>query len=165
MKKALIGVGTNLGDKMHNIEDAVAALNRIPKLFVKRASSVYETEPWGFKEQSNFYNAVLEVETELSPRALLGVCLGIEGALGRIREFKNGPRIIDLDILLYEGETLSCEELTVPHKFLRERDFVLVPLKELFCDLKIFDCDFSKDYAEICKNSQMKAVGLIDLKG
>ncbi len=158
MKKALIGVGTNLGDKMQNIKDAVAALNKIPKLAVTRASSVYETEPWGYIEQDNFYNAVIEVETELSPRALLGVCLGIEGALGRVRKFKNGPRIIDLDILVYEGETLSCEELTVPHRFLRERDFVLVPLRELFPDLKVFGYDFSEDYDKICENSAVKTV-------
>lgn len=158
MKKALIGVGTNLGDKMQNIKDAVAALNKIPKLTVTRASSVYETEPWGYIEQDNFYNAVIEVKTGLSPRALLGVCLGIEGALGRVREFKNGPRIIDLDILVYEGETLSCEELTVPHKFLRERDFVLVPLRELFPDLKVFGYDFSEDYDKICENSTVKTV-------
>lgn len=158
MKTAIIGVGTNMGDKLENIKAAKAALEKVPMTSVKSCSSVYETAPWGYKEQENFYNAVFVIETELSPFGVLGVCLGIEAALGRVREFKNGPRILDLDLLLYEDERVNSSELNLPHPFMGERDFVLVPLKELFSDLKIFSFDFSGEYEKICKNSSVKAV-------
>lgn len=158
MKTALIGVGTNMGDRLENIKTARAAFEKVPMTSVKRCSSVYETAPWGYKEQENFYNAVFEIETELSPTGVLGVCLGIEAAVGRVREIKNGPRILDLDLLLYEDERLNTPELFLPHPFIGERDFVLVPLKELFSDLKIFSFDFSREYEIICKNSTVKAV-------
>lgn len=158
MSRALIGVGTNIGDRLGNITDAKAALEKVPTVKLLRMSSVYETAPWGYKEQDDFYNGVFEVETELSPQALLGVCLGIEAAFGRKREFKNGPRILDLDLLMYEKETSDTEELRLPHPFIGERDFVLVPLKELFPDLKIFSRDFSGDFEKIRENSTVKKV-------
>lgn len=164
MSTALIGVGTNLGDKRKNIEDAVNAFKKVPMLRLRRVSAVYETEPWGYKKQDNFYNAVFEVETELSPRALLGVCLGTEAAFGRKREFKNGPRILDLDLLIYENEKYDEKELKLPHPFIGERDFVLVPLKELFPDLKIFSFDFSEDLEKIRENSTVKKAFELDLK-
>ncbi len=158
MSRALIGVGTNMGDRLENIVNAKEALEKVPTVKLLRMSSVYETEPWGYKEQDNFYNGVFEAETELSPQALLGVCLGIEAAFGRKREFKNGPRILDLDLLIYENETSDTAELKLPHPFIGERDFVLVPLKELFPNLKIFSFDFSKDFEKIRENSTVKKV-------
>lgn len=158
MRRALIGVGTNIGNRYENIKGAKAALEKVPTVKFLRMSSVYETAPWGYTEQENFYNAVSEVETELSPQALLGVCLGIEAAFGRKREFKNGPRILDLDLLIYENELCDTAELRLPHPLIGERDFVLVPLKDLFPDLKIFSFDFSKDYEKIRENSTVKKV-------
>ncbi len=149
MSKALLGIGTNIGDRLANIDNALEALKKIPGLNVIRVSHIYETKPWGFKEQQNFYNAVIEVETELTPNALLGVCLGVEAGLGRVRVFKNGPRVIDVDLLLYENEVSDTKELKLPHPFIKERDFVLVPLKDLYDDLKIFGYDYIEDYNKI----------------
>ncbi|MBE6827610.1 MAG: 2-amino-4-hydroxy-6-hydroxymethyldihydropteridine diphosphokinase [Ruminococcaceae bacterium] len=144
--KAVLSIGTNLGDRLRNIDDAVNSLERVPKLRVLEVSPIYETEPWGYAEQDNFFNCAVTVETELSPSALLGACLGIEAALGRVRKIKFGPRIIDIDILLYEGFASDTEELTVPHKFIFERDFVLVPLHDLFPSGTALGFDFSEAY-------------------
>ena len=144
--KAVLGIGTNIGDRKKNVENAVNALNLLPETSVIEISKFYETEPWGFTEQNSFYNCAVLLETSLSPKALLGACLGIEAGLGRIREFKNGPRIIDIDILLIENFSISQEELTVPHKFILQRDFVLIPLHDLFPDNIAFGFDFSKEY-------------------
>lgn len=144
--RAVLGIGTNIGDKQQNINNALEALNLLPSTKVTEISKLYLTEPWGFKEQSRFLNCAVLIETALSPNALLGACLGIEAGLGRVRQFKNGPRIIDIDLLLAEGFASSTEELTVPHKFIRQRDFVLVPLHDLFPDNVAFGYDFSKEY-------------------
>ncbi len=143
MKKALIGIGTNIGDRKKNIEIAVEALKHVPSVNVLRVSPIYETEPWGFESQADFYNGVIEVETHLTPNALLGVCLGIEAGVGRIREEKNGPRVLDLDMLLYEGFGSTTAELTLPHPRMFERDFVIIPMKDLYPDLKIYNFDVS----------------------
>lgn len=156
--KAVIGIGTNMGDRYTNIENAVSALGLVPGVTVIRKSSVYETEPWGYTEQNGFYNNVIEIETEKSPQALLGICLGIEAGMGRIREFKYGPRIIDLDLLVYEGALSDTEELRLPHPLIGERDFVLVPLAELFTDMNIYGFDYAENYKMINKNTAAKKV-------
>ena len=138
MRKALIGIGSNIGDRKGYIDSAIEALNNIPTVSVLRVSSIYETEPWGYVNQDNFYNAVIEVETTLTPNTLLGVCLGIEAGIGRVREFKNGPRVLDLDLLIFEGKESTSAELTLPHPRMFERDFVLIPLKDLYPDMKIY---------------------------
>lgn len=142
MKKAVIGLGTNIGDRKENILNAYSALEKVPGIHLLRNSSVWETEPWGYEDQPSFYNSVIEIATDLPPHALLGVCLGIEAALGRIRSFKNGPRIIDLDLLIYEGAEIGDENLTVPHPRMGERAFVLVPLSELFPDMNIYGFNY-----------------------
>lgn len=144
--KTVLGIGTNIGDRVQNINNAVESLNLLPETKVTEISKIYETEPWGFTEQNRFLNCAVIVDTKLSPNALLGACLGIEAGLGRVREFKNGPRIIDIDILLADGFTSSSEELTVPHKYILQRDFVLVPLHDLFPENIAFGFDFSKEY-------------------
>ena len=156
--KAVIGIGTNLGDRYQNIEDAVKALSLVPGVKVLRESSVYETEPWGFTEQPGFYNNVIEVESEKSPEALLGICLGIEAGMGRVREFTYGPRIIDLDLLFYENEKRNTPELVLPHPLIGERDFVLVPLKELFNTMDVYGFDYSEEYEKVCENTSAKKV-------
>lgn len=142
MSKAVIGLGTNLGERLDNLQFAVDALNLVPGVQVLKASSVYETAPVGFADQPDFLNAVLLLETTLSPAAVLGTCLGIEGAAGRVRSFKNGPRVLDMDVLLYEDVQLDTQELALPHPRMTERGFVLVPLLDLFPDGIAFDLNF-----------------------
>jgi 2-amino-4-hydroxy-6-hydroxymethyldihydropteridine diphosphokinase len=143
MNKAVIGIGTNIGDRLENIKNSLDSLEKLPDTTIVKSSRIYETKPWGYLDQQNFYNCCILVETSLSPSALLGALLGIEAALGRIREFKNGPRIIDLDLLLYEDEIINTEELTVPHPRIKERAFVLYPLRDLFEDEKFNSYSFS----------------------
>lgn len=150
--KAIIGIGTNLGDRAQNLRDAVSALTLLPNTRVLRQSSVYETKPYGFADQSDFLNMVVEVETDWSAEALLGACLGIEAGFGRIRAFKNGPRILDLDLLLAEGFTSNTEFLRVPHPEIQNRSFVLVPLKELFPEGNAYGYDFSESFCAHLKN-------------
>jgi len=131
MKKALIyiGAGTNLGNRAENLRLAAQLLP--PAVKILRTSSVYETEPWGFKDQNSFYNLVWEAETTLPPASLLSYLKKIEKRIGRIPNFRYGPRVIDLDILLYDDESIQTDELIIPHPQIPNRQFVLVPL----CDL------------------------------
>ena len=128
---AYIALGSNMGERAENINRAVQAIAALPMTAVVKASNIYETAPLGYSSQADFYNAVIQVETEFSPEALLGACLGIEAAMGRVREFVNGPRMIDLDLLIFGEETRDTKELILPHPRMRERSFVLVPL----CDV------------------------------
>jgi 2-amino-4-hydroxy-6-hydroxymethyldihydropteridine diphosphokinase len=131
-EKAVIGIGTNLGDKIENIRRAIEAIKLLPNTKVLALSHIYETKPMGITDQPNFFNAAISVETGLSPLALLGACLGIEAAMGRARAEKNGPRIIDLDLLIYDRVKSESFELTLPHPGILKRAFVMVPLLELF---------------------------------
>lgn len=130
--RAYLSIGTNMGDRLQNLQNAVDSLKLLPTTKVIEISSVYETDPIGFEKQADFLNIAVELETDITPEALLGALLGIEAALGRVRLFKNGPRIIDLDLLLFGNEEINSRVLTVPHPRMYEREFVLKPL----CDLK-----------------------------
>lgn len=129
--KAYLGVGTNIGDRMQNLQDSLDALNLLPMTSVTDVSNVYETDPVGYDNQDDFLNIVIEVATELNADNLLGACLGIESGLGRVRLIKNGPRIIDIDLLLYGDETKDSKTLILPHPRMMERNFVLKPLLDL----------------------------------
>ena len=131
MKNAVIGMGTNIGNKEENLRGAIEALNLLPNTKVIKVSDFYETEPVGYLDQDNFLNACVLLETELSPHTLLGACLGIEAGFYRVRTIKNGPRILDLDLLFYENEVIGTPDLILPHPRIKERAFVLVPLKDL----------------------------------
>ena len=131
MSTAFVSVGTNIGNRAQNIKNAVDALNLVPGTKVLALSNIYETLPWGGVEQPNFLNGVIKIETALSPHALLGTLLGIEAAMGRVRTIKNGPRVLDLDLLTFDSEVINSDELTVPHPFMLQREFVLKPLIEL----------------------------------
>ena len=133
---AYIALGTNMGERRDNIETAINSLKSLPMTSVTAVSKIYETAPIGFTAQDNFYNAVVKVETSLSAFTLLGACLGIEAAMGRIRGTVNGPRIIDLDLLLYENEKYDTKELILPHPRMCERAFVLYPLCDVLDDEK-----------------------------
>ena len=149
---AVIGLGTNQGDREENLKIALHALNLVPNIEVKRFSSIYETLPYGYSDQPNFLNMVAEVQTSLSPEALLGVCLGIEAGMGRVRLFKNGPRILDLDFLVGENVQSDTPELKVPHPEILNRSFVLVPLKELYPSGNAFGFSFQKAFETHAKN-------------
>ncbi len=140
--KYIIGIGTNIGNRKKNIEDAISALGLVPETEMLRCSSVYETEPVGYAEQESFYNACAELESTLEPNEMLGVCLGIEAGFGRIREFKNGPRVLDLDLILAENKKTETKNLTVPHPRFKERRFVLIPLLELFPEGEAYGIEF-----------------------
>lgn len=129
MPVVFLGLGSNLGRREETLNRALHLLE--PHLSDMRVSSLYETEPVGFLDQPRFLNAVCTGTTELYPAALLRVVLGVEASLGRERKERWGPRVIDIDILLYSDMVLKTEELTIPHPRLVERAFVLVPLVEL----------------------------------
>jgi len=132
---AYIGLGSNLGDRKKYLDDAVRLLSGMPGIETVKASSYYETEPVGNKEQGLFLNAAARIETTLSPKELLEVCQDIENRLGRVRTVRWGPRTIDLDILLFDASIIDMPELEVPHPLMHERAFVLKPLCELDPDV------------------------------
>lgn len=129
MAKVFIGIGSNLVDKKKNIQNAIKSVKE--KCKILKASSLCETEPVAYKKQDWFLNCAIEVGTELEPLELLDFLQSIEKKMGRVRTIKNGPRIIDLDILFYDDKIINEPNLTVPHPRLHERLFVLEPLKEI----------------------------------
>lgn len=126
-----LGLGSNLGDRAANITAAVALLDQCSGIKVKHRSSLYETEPFGYKAQPDFLNAVVAIETLLAPEELLAACLQIEQQLGRRRDVFWGPRTIDIDLLLFGQEKRNSPELMLPHPYLAQRRFVLLPLAEI----------------------------------
>ena len=132
MPQVYLSLGTNLGKRLDNLAQARALL--LPEVQVGKLSSVYETAPWGYLDQANFYNQVLFGETMLTPLRLLNKLKYIENKLGREQTFRYGPRIIDLDILFYESHMINTKRLQIPHPRLQARAFVLVPLVEIAPD-------------------------------
>jgi len=130
LTRFFLGLGSNLGDRASYLERALSAL-KAPDLQITRVSPVYETAPVGFTDQPSFLNAVAEGLTSISAERLLHRCGYIEEALKRVRDTPNGPRTIDIDILLYGDESIHSSELDVPHPRYRERRFVLQPLADL----------------------------------
>lgn len=128
-----LSLGSNLGDRLSYIQQAVMQLGSIKDTEIIRTSAFYETEPWNTDTKNWFVNAVVELKTKLSPHELLTECMRIEQQLGRKRENDDGysDRTIDIDILFYKNEIISDDDLIIPHKFLHLRAFVLVPLLEL----------------------------------
>lgn len=131
MATAFLGLGSNLGDRESNIHEAVGRISGQHGIRVVRISSTYETAPVGYTDQPDFLNAVAEIETDLSPEDLLRVILGIEKEMGRVRNIHWGPRVIDIDLLLYDEVTMSTNALTLPHPRMLERAFVIAPLAEI----------------------------------
>ncbi len=133
--KIYLGLGSNLGDRKGYLDGAINAMP--PAVRVLRRSSIYETAPWGYRDQDDFLNMVVEAETELGPKQLLILLKGIEVQLGRKPRFRNGPREIDIDILLYDDLVLDELVLHIPHPRLHERAFILAPLADLAPNLEI----------------------------
>jgi 2-amino-4-hydroxy-6-hydroxymethyldihydropteridine diphosphokinase len=131
VRQAFVGAGANLGDRCGAIAGAAAQLRAWPGIESLEVSPLFETEPVGVVDQPRFVNAVLGVETVLSPEELLRVLMTIEREFGRERRERWGPRTLDLDLLAFEGETRATPELTLPHPRMFERAFVMVPLREL----------------------------------
>lgn len=132
--RAYLGLGSNLGDRLSNLERAVELLAAQPGVRVVRSSRVYETDPVGGPPQPEYLNAVIEVATDRPPRELLEACSAVEDTLGRVPTERWGPRAIDVDVLTYGDETIDDPDLTVPHPRMHERAFVIVPLTELDVD-------------------------------
>jgi 2-amino-4-hydroxy-6-hydroxymethyldihydropteridine diphosphokinase len=137
--QAVIGLGSNIGDKVAHIHAAISILTADGQIRVLKSSALYRTAPWGYTDQDWFVNACILIETEVSARELLERCLGTEQMLGRVRETRWGPRLIDLDILIYNEETIVEPGLTIPHPEIANRAFVLVPLAEIAPDMRVGD--------------------------
>jgi 2-amino-4-hydroxy-6-hydroxymethyldihydropteridine diphosphokinase len=128
-QQVYLGLGSNLGDRASYLRQALEALPS--EVTLLRTSSIYETPPWGYTDQPAFLNQVAECRTDLEPEALLAKLKGIENDLGRIENFRYGPRCIDLDILFFDSLVYNSPTLTIPHPSMVERAFVLVPMNEL----------------------------------
>jgi len=137
MVTAYLSIGSNIGNRMKNLEQISEILDGIKGVNVREYSSVYETAPVGGVKQRNFYNAVLKVRTALSPIELLLACKRVESSLGRKKSVKWGPRIADIDILIYGNKQFRSTKLVIPHKEIARRAFVLFPLYELAPGIRI----------------------------
>ncbi len=137
MSQAFIALGANLGDPAATIRAAFEALDSLPESRLLASSALYRTAPVGITEQPEFVNAAARIETGLAPEALLDALLDIEHRFGRIRAERNGPRTLDLDVLLYDDLVLDSPRLTLPHPRLHLRAFVLYPLADLAPDLAL----------------------------
>ncbi len=154
MKIVFLSLGTNLGNREANIEQAVANISRYIGDIIA-SSSLYETEPWGFRSEELFLNMVLKAETNLTPSEVLGKIMMIESLLGRVRSVEQySSRVIDIDILLYDGLIIDQENLKIPHPLMHERRFVLVPLCEIAADIihPVLKKSIS-ELLDICKDS------------
>jgi len=131
--RSFIGLGSNVGDRAENLRQAIRALKATPGMEVAQVSGIYETEPVGGPAQPDYLNAVVEIDTQLGPRAIFEACMTIEHALGRERSTEEhwGPRVIDLDVLTCGDLMVSDPDLEIPHPRIAERAFVLVPFSEI----------------------------------
>ena len=134
---AFLGLGSNVGDRLTHLTEAVRRLGDEDGIRVVRSSRVWETDPIGGPPQPDFLNAVIEIELDRPPRELLAAAHRVESALGRVREIRWGPRTIDVDVLLVGDRTIDEPDLVVPHPRLTERAFVLLPLLELAPDITL----------------------------
>jgi 2-amino-4-hydroxy-6-hydroxymethyldihydropteridine diphosphokinase len=137
MNTVMIALGSNIEPRSQYLNDAIQLLAEHENIKVVNQSSIYETDPIGYEDQSPFLNMVIQIKTELIPMDLLSYCQKVEIALGREREIRWGPRTVDLDILVYNQKSVHNEHLTIPHPRMLERAFVLIPLSEIGEDVEI----------------------------
>jgi len=161
---ATIGLGANLNDPVAQVEYALTELDRLPGTRLVAHSSLYASAPVGFVDQPDFINAVAQVTTALAPRALLAALLAIEHRHGRERSFRNAPRTLDLDLLLYGDAHFHEEGLTLPHPRMTERAFVLLPLLEIAPDTTIPGCGRATDWLSGCADQSVVAVASATLQ-
>jgi len=131
MVKAYLGLGSNIGEREIQLQEAIKILDSFKGVEVTQISDIYETEPVGYTEQPLFLNLCVEIETNLNPQDLLARCLDVEQQLHRVRVISWGPRTLDVDILLYEDLIIEEENLSIPHPRMTERAFVLTPLNDI----------------------------------
>ncbi|MDK8176570.1 2-amino-4-hydroxy-6-hydroxymethyldihydropteridine pyrophosphokinase [Staphylococcus sp. HMSC072B07] len=131
MTGVFLGLGSNVGDRENQLKEAIRLLDEQSGIKVVKVSSFYETEPVGYVDQPDFLNLCVEIQTELSPKAVLERGLAIEQQLHRVRKERWGPRTLDIDILLYGDQIIEEQDLTIPHPRMTERAFVLIPLQEI----------------------------------
>lgn len=160
MHKAFIALGSNLNSPASQVKSALQSIEQLPKTRIIKKSSLYKTAPEGYQNQPDFINAVVEVATELKPEILLENLLKIETDFGRERHFPNSPRILDLDLLLYDDLILSTETLTLPHPRMHLRGFVLLPLAEVAPNLSIpdFSLPFGGNVVKLAETYQHEKI-------
>jgi 2-amino-4-hydroxy-6-hydroxymethyldihydropteridine diphosphokinase len=158
--KYFLGLGSNLEDKKKNLKRAIRLL-KDTSIRILRTSSLYQTQPVGNADQPWFVNQVVEVETNLTPWQLLALLQSLEKKMGRTKSIRNGPRLIDLDILLAENTILDTADLTIPHPRMAARNFVLVPLSEIAPDVlhPILGKRAAVLLAESCDRSAVQKIG------
>lgn len=127
----VLGLGSNMGEREQNLEQALGKLDARPEIKIVQTSSIFETAPFGNTDQADFLNMTAAISTKLPPLELLKACLAVEQTLGRIRMQRWGPRVIDIDLLVYDAVVISIPELTLPHPGMLEREFVMIPLFEM----------------------------------
>ena len=135
MHLAYIGFGSNIGDRLAHIQNAIHALSETEGITLQKISSIYQTDPVGYETQAQFLNGVAAIQTDLPPLSLLRTLKDIEVSVGRQHRIRWGPREIDLDILMYGDLCLQTEKLVIPHPEMHRRRFVLAPLAEIAPDL------------------------------
>ena len=158
--RAFVATGSNLNGDLDSpasqVIRALKAIDNLPKTKLIKQSSLYQSAPVGYASQPDFINAVVEISTQLKPEALLVALLNIENEAGRERTFSNAPRVLDLDLLLYDDLVLHTKKLTLPHPRMHERGFVLLPLAEIAPDLIIPNGGNVVKLAETYKNQGIK---------
>lgn len=147
--RAFLALGSNMGDKIANLDAALRAIASLEDTRIVRTSRIYRTPPWGKTDQDWFANAVVEIETALRPEALLDAVLAIEVKLGRVRRERWGPRVIDIDILSHGDARSTTERLKLPHPAMGERAFVLLPLMEIAPDYRTDGRSVAERLAEL----------------
>lgn len=148
---AYIGIGSNLGDKLHYCEKAISEILKIDRHQLLAKSSLFKTEPMGYTSQDWFVNGVIKIETDLEPPELLRTLKTIEAQLGRTETFRWGPRTIDLDILFFDDIQIQTGKLKIPHPLIQDRKFVLIPLAEI--DRHLIHPVLKKTIQELLDNS------------
>ena len=165
MSRVFLSLGSNLGDRLSNIQQAVSSLSMSEHIKILKTSSFYETQPWGNKNQEWFINAALALDTDFTCEELLEFCQNIEVQLGRVRKEneKWAQRAIDIDILMYDDKLINKQNLIVPHPLMHLRAFVLVPMLEVKADLvhPIFNKTISELYDELADPEDVFLYGTV----
>lgn len=159
MARAYIGLGSNLDDPRSQVLRAFTDLAALPGTRLAARSSLYRTAPLGYLDQPDFINAVAALDTDLAPHALLDALLALEARRGRVRDFTNSPRTLDLDVLLYDDRTLHEPGLTIPHPRIGERAFVLHPLLEIAPDCAIPGVGPASELLYLCADQRLERIG------